>query len=1054
MRSWEHAERTGKTPTRLLRRGRQLMMLAAWLCASSIICCGFDSAGSAQAEEQLAAWDFSRRDDLNFDNQPDGWVRIEGRRYPHYAKLKIQPHRPAQELQLRTADEQAFRLWQKAVAHVPNLPMPPSLTDMLTRRFLSAHVDGGGILCQSPPFPVAKRYSYHLRANIKSEGFEHDQAWLELAFYEADLVDPKGNRSPGKLLQTIATEQIGGSSDWRAVQLGPITAPINAEVGRVRIRVEPQERQDFQGYAGFDAIRVSQTPRIRMECDQPGGLYSPPGAPQITCTVSGLADSVPSVFFRLLDENGNELATHQAALNPSPLDRPTAGSAVGNSVGNSAGTSVTTNIPSPASNPESSLSSNTGVDEGQPNAVAEPSTIASSGGIAVWQLPELGPGFYRVRAALDNRGPNAFEIEQTFAVLADLPTPQGPFGWSLTGPGRHNFPLIGLPPWLSQCRVQWVKYPCWLEPTAYKKADELARLMGRLEDRGINTVGVICQPPAVILPLLNMQAEDHVAIMLRETEAWQPLLEPVMARLSNGVDWWQLGDEGDYSFLGRAQLKSAIDEIRVALQGYGQPIKIVLNWPWLDPLPPDSSWSWHAVCLSDPTPPTAAEIKAYFRPAEPLPGADQLSAADPLAAAENNSAAKSDPELANAPGMEAQNLDGSLRQATQLVANNSFIVAGGGGNSAGQSPSEPKSSGKHWLILEPLPRDAYPRGQRIRDLVERMLVVREMEIKAAFISDPFDPRLGLLREDGSPDEMLLPWRTAAALLGDLKPVGSLDLPGSSQNVLLANAETATLVVWNEQPTEEAIYLGDEARHIDAFGRELPIKPVQLRNYPLQQITVTSEPTFVTNLDRTAALWRLAVRLDRQRVDSLLGREQTIELLFTNPSDQTITGQLQVEAPEAWNVSRWARNIVAEAGREQSEKLSLTLRNDATIGEEKIAFDFELEGDSRRRFTVWRKLNIGPEDVHIEVTTRLLPSGVLVVRQEITNTSNRPLQFDCSVYAPQRQRQRQTVAIPAETTVTCEFAWPAGEDLIDQVLQLRASQHNGARTLNFRFKATR
>ncbi len=1048
MRSWEHAERTGKTPTQLLRCGRQLMMVAAWLCASSMICCGFDFARSAGAEEQLASWDFSRRDDLNFDSQPDGWIQIAGRRYPHYAKLKIQPHRPAQEIKLRTADEQAFRLWQQAVAHIPSLPMPPSLTDMLTRRFLSAHVDGGGILCQSPSFPVAKRYSYHLRANLKSEGFEHDQAWLELAFYEADVVDPKGNRSPGKLLQTIATEKVGGSSDWRAVQLGPLTAPVNAEVGRVRIRVEPQERQDFQGYAGFDAIRVSQTPRIRMECDQPGGLYSPPGAPQITCTVSGLADNVPTVFFRLLDENGKELATHQAALTPSPVDQPAAGNSA------KANDSPTT------ADPEANLSSNNRGDTDEPRVAADPSKIDPlkidpGGGIAAWQLPELGPGFYRVRAALDNRGPKSIEIEQTFAVLADLPTPRGPFGWSLTGTGRHHFPLLGLPPWLSQCRVQWVKYPCWLEPTAYKQADELARLMGRLEDRGINTVGVICQPPAMVLPLLNMQADDPVAIMLRDTEAWQPLLEPVMARLSNGVDWWQLGDEADYSFLGRSQLKSAIDEIRVALQGYGQPIKIVLNWPWLDPLPPASSWSWHAVCLSDPTPPTAAEIKAYFRPAEPL-----TDAAPDTLAGDSGGAANSQGAAPDTGSPSGQAPDGSSRQASQLVGDNTMvgdntlIGLGTAENPANVSPPKRKSGDEHWLILEPLPRDQYPREQRIRDLVERMLAVREEDIKAAFVSDPFAPRLAMLREDGSPDEMLLPWRTAAALLGDLKPVGSLDLPGSSQNVLLANAETATLVVWSEQPTQEAIYLGDDARHIDAFGRELPIKPVQRRNYPLQQITVTSEPTFVTNLDRTAALWRLGVRLDRQRVDSLLGREQTIAVLFTNPSDQTITGQLQVEAPESWNVSRWARNIVAEAGREQSEKLSLTLRNDATIGEEKIAFDFELEGNSRRRFTVWRKLNIGPEDVHIEVTTRLLPSGVLMVRQEITNTSNRPLQFDCSVYAPRRQRQRQTVAIPAETTVTSEFAWPAGEDLIDQVLQLRASQHNGARTLNFRFKATR
>jgi hypothetical protein len=561
----------------------------------------------------------------------------------------------------------------------------------------------------------------------------------------------------------------------------------------------------------------------------------------------------------------------------------------------------------------------------------------------------------------------------------------------------------------------------------------------------------------LIAEKLNVSRDEPAALLFRDTAMWQPLLEPVMARLTSGVQWWQLGDEGDYSFLGRSQLNATIDEIRTKLQGYGPPIRIVLNWPWLDAVPDQSRWSWHAVCLSDPIAPTAREIDAFFQSRSEWKGESegdatgerQANSTTPRDAAESSSPPRRDPRSA-VWGTPSEEQSESVALVSRGLLEQSVDVTAVDQQGRHQRP---------WLVVNPLPHGAYTRSERVRDLILRMLAVRRHRVPAAFVSDPFDRQLRFLRPDGTPDEMLLPWRTAASLLAELRPVGSLDLPNGSPNVLLADDSTATLVVWtdrtgdtDEQTQTELIYLGPEARHLDAYGREIPIEQVRRRGYMTQQIRVTREPSFITGVDRTAALWWLGVKLDRTRIDSLLGREQTVQLVYSNPDSQLISGSVRIDAPEAWNIDDSPRPIAIEPLRQQRQQFSVTLRNDAKIGRGTLAIDFELDGDRRREFTVYRTLDIGPEDVHMEVTTRLV-DGQLVVRHEITNSSDTLQRFDCFVYPPQRRRSRKFATVPAGATLVQEYWWADGEQLIGKTLRLRADQENGARTLNFEFIAT-
>lgn len=915
----------------------------------------------AGANETVGHWNFSRHNDLNFDDAPDGWKRVDGPGYPRYLKLAIRPKDAAHAERMRELDARLLASWQSLREYFPSLPsLPPSISDWFVDRYLRAELDGGALQTISPRMDVYTDYNYRLRLRLRSEGLTNNQAWAELVFYNA----------AGEVLETVESDRLSGTSEWTEQQIGPTAPPAAAVAADIRLRLEPDVTPDITGAAGFDDIHLDRLPRIRTAGDAPLGIYAPGDRPRVRGLVSGLPNQVASIKFSLQDEAGREIETATVPLHAQLPASPT----------------LRRRTP-----------------QGAP--------IGGFGGEAEWQLPPLGPGFYRVKLELSGYPPGQFEIDHTLAVLGDLPSGRGPFGWALLGDRQSVVAPKSLPDWLAQNHVSWVKYPCWLaadDPTAI---DELGKLFHRFRDRGIEPVGVLAAPPATVLSKLGVRADDPAAILFRDQSSWAPLLEPVMARLSPVVQWWQLGGERDYSFLGRTQLTQMIAEIRSGLQGYGHPVNLVLSWPWLETLPPASARSWEAVCLSDPLSPTEAEITAYFE------ALDRSHTATPEA-----STAEANPDL----------------------------TAERAGERAGSEAPPPRP----WVLLDPLPADRYPRAERIRDLILRMLAVRQQQIPAAFVSDPFDPRCGLLRSDGSPGEMLLPWRTAAALLGPLRPAGSLEMPEGSQNVVLIDDSRAMLVLWSDTPRTEVLYLGDDVSQIDAWGRTRPVEQVTVDGRVQQRIQVGPQPLFIVGLDRIVALWRMNIRLEPQRLDSLLGRDQTVHLHFKNPSSGLLNGSFRIRPPEAWHVDRFRQPIVAEPYREQSRPFSLILRSDATIGRQRVAIDIELDGERPRRFTVWRYLEIGPEDVHVEVTTRLLSDGRLMVRPELAIDAATSQRFDCYIYAPGRQRLRRGLTVPARSTVRQEFFLENGEQLIGQEMLLRAAQLSSGRTLNFRFTAER
>ena len=96
-------------------------------------------------------------------------------------------------------------------------------------------------------------------------------------------------------------------------------------------------------------------------------------------------------------------------------------------------------------------------------------------------------------------------------------------------------------------------------------------------------------------------------------------------------------------------------------------------------------------------------------------------------------------------------------------------------------PTLAQQPAHRWIELAPLPRDEYTLNVRAADLVHRMVSAKRHGANAIFVPDPFDPQRGLMNEDGTPSELLLPGEPRRWRWGGAQYSGSMTLAEGSEN---------------------------------------------------------------------------------------------------------------------------------------------------------------------------------------------------------------------------------------------------------------------------------
>ncbi len=356
------------------------------------------------------------------------------------------------------------------------------------------------------------------------------------------------------------------------------------------------------------------------------------------------------------------------------------------------------------------------------------------------------------------------------------------------------------------------------------------------------------------------------------------------------------------------------------------------------------------------------------------------------------------------------------------------------------------ANAQRWVSLEPLRRSEYPVQVRAVDLVRRMMAAKMHRAEGIFLTDPFDPQTGVMNPDGTVGELFLPWRTAALLLRGTEYLGSIRLPGGSPNHVFARGDEAVMVVWNDKPVREVLYLGQDVRQIDVWGRAKTL-PAQRHE---QIVAVGPTPTFVTGLNRAVAQWRKDFAFDHVRIPSIFGQSHANSFQLTNRFSRGVSGTAELVVPEIWSVEPKRVSFRLAAGETRDFPFQVVLPYHAANGRHPVRIDFEVLADRSYHFSVYRHMDLGLGDVYIEVCTRLNDKGEAEIEQRFINDTDRRVSFDCQLFAPDRKRLKTQVLGLGPGRDVQVYRLPQGDQLLGSTVWLRAVEIGGPRILNYRF----
>jgi hypothetical protein len=272
----------------------------------------------------------------------------------------------------------------------------------------------------------------------------------------------------------------------------------------------------------------------------------------------------------------------------------------------------------------------------------------------------------------------------------------------------------------------------------------------------------------------------------------------------------------------------------------------------------------------------------------------------------------------------------------------------------------------------------------------------------------------------------------------------LQLPSDCGTQVFERGGEIVMAVWSDQHTEVPLFLGDDARQIDVWGREAPVP----KQHGVPVLKVGPTPVFVTQANASLMRTQMSVQFENTRLASLFGQSQFNGIKLRSFFPQSVRGQVRIVTPPTWKVAPKDISFKTAPGETMSQQFEIALPPDATTGRQLMRLDFDLTADRRYRFSVYRHLEVGLSDVYGEAFTRLNENGELEVEQRLTNATNEVLSFKCYLYPPDRKRLMLHVEDHGQGVDVRTYRLYDGDELLGKTLFLRAVEINGPRILNY------
>ncbi|MDX1965904.1 MAG: hypothetical protein SFV23_01925 [Planctomycetaceae bacterium] len=356
---------------------------------------------------------------------------------------------------------------------------------------------------------------------------------------------------------------------------------------------------------------------------------------------------------------------------------------------------------------------------------------------------------------------------------------------------------------------------------------------------------------------------------------------------------------------------------------------------------------------------------------------------------------------------------------------------------------------QRWVLLRLSQLSGANVSEKAGQLARLMVAAKTGGAERIFVDDVYNNEHGLLHEDGSPRELFIPWRTTALLLQDASYLGAFAFPQASPNAVFAKDGQVTVIVWNDEPTTESLYLGVDPVELDLWGRShpLPADPVTGEC----RIDVGPIPRLLTHCSEPVARWRIAARFGAGRMQSIFGGHKD-SVRVTNTFSQGVSGELTLVLPDEWEAEPRTWSIAAETGETLDLPTFLRLPPTANLGQQMTMWDFKITADRPYRFRVYQPYTVGLDDLQIEVIDRRLPDGRLEIEQVVTNRTNplEKLDFRCSLFIPDARRQKLQITKLGQGSDRKFYYLPDAERYRNRELWLRLEEDGGQRIINYRW----
>jgi len=568
----------------------------------------------------------------------------------------------------------------------------------------------------------------------------------------------------------------------------------------------------------------------------------------------------------------------------------------------------------------------------------------------------------------------------TFAVMPPGSfLPGGEFGWTLEGWTLDE--IERSLPTLAQSGLAHLKLPVWLPPDASpQERGALLRLCNRFSEQQVRLIGLLNPVPEAILSRLPFGHVNAASVLGTDIRLWGDSLQPTLRTKSLLIKDWQWTSDTD---------QSLIDLF----------------------FEPDGSMS----------PAGIDRLRAFQRLF------DQNQFGFGIGLAWN--------WYQNVPDSEFPFPNFFLN----FPIDASIAPEAAAATLAGMSAAPFRRS----VSIAPLPANDFALETRIINFVQSLVLLKAAGVDTISLTAPKDDQIGVLRHNGTPNELYLPWRTTATLLSSARFLGSMTLPNRSQNYIFdLGGGQCVMVVWNDWATDdhpvlETLHLGREPIIYDVWGRYT----IPEQHATEQTIPVTQTPLFVTGLNLDVARFRLSMQTHVNTISSIPNRTHTIPFSYRNDSTLPVSFQIMPQGPRPgdWTITPASQTANLESGLVNAGSFDLTLLPRADTGRRLFQYNVRMTGIETVEFAVYDEMMIGNPDVFMEFTSRLNENGDLEVIQAFINNSDRAYTYNFRLTIPERAGQQSMVTRQGFGRVEHVYVIRRGQALIDAgvTLMLRA-----------------